>query len=231
VYSSGEIRHREFARGSGENSRTEFTNFLGTSLRLLANYSADGSIHFIGIDWRHMTELLAAGSEVYGEPLKLCVWNKSEGGLGSLYRSAHELVLVFKRGNVKHIDKTARGCFGRSNVWGYPAVKWSDQSGVDDLGMHPTVKPVALVADAICDCSRQDGIVLDSFGGSGTTVLAAERTGRRAYTMELDPAYVDVTIRRFQEMTGEQAIHAETRRTFSDTEQEQLGIAAPEINE
>jgi DNA modification methylase len=228
VCGSGAIRHREFMMATGEMSEVEFEEFLRTSFRLLAVHSADGSIHFICMDWRHLSELLAAGREVYPELKNLCVWNKDNGGLGSLYRSKHELVFVFKRGSGKHINNVELGRFGRNrtNVWDYPGVNSIHQGRLDDLAMHPTVKPVALVADAIRDCSKRDGIVLDCFGGSGTTLIAAHKTGRRGYLIELDPSYVDVTVKRFEQLTGETAIHAETRRSFSELKQQRADLRA-----
>jgi DNA modification methylase len=217
----GKIKHREFVMGSGELSEADYTALLQTSCGHLVANSVSGSIHFLCMDWRHCWELLGAGRKVYSELKNPCVWNKHNGGMGSLYRSKHELIFVFKNGSTPHINNVELGTHGRNrtNVWDYPGVN----SRRDELAMHPTVKPVALVADAILDCSKRGGIVLDCFGGSGTTLIAAEKTGRRGYLMELDPAYVDVTIRRFQELTGERAIHAETRRTFSDTERERIG--------
>jgi hypothetical protein len=224
VCASGGIRNFEFTKGPSETSETELTNFLATSLCLLADYSADGSIHFICLDWRHMVELLAAGGQIYGELLNLCVWNKGNGGLGSLYRSAHELVFVFKRGNAKHIHNTSRGRFGRNrtNVWDYPRVDSLHHDRRDDRALHP--KPVALVADAIRDSSRRDGIVLDSFGGNGTTLIAAHETGRRGYLIERDPSYVDVTIKRYEKLTGEMAIHAETGCAFDELKHQRAGL-------
>ena len=205
---------------SGEMSEAEFTGFLKTIFGHLVAWSLDGSIHFVCMDWRHCFELLSAGRDTYSEQKNLCVWNKDNGGMGSLYRSKHELIFVFKNGSAPHINNVELGIHGRNrtNVWDYPGVNSLREGRLEDLAMHPTVKPVALVADAILDCSKRGGIVLDCFGGSGTTLIAAEKTGRRGCIMELDPAYVDVTIRRFQKLTGEQAIHAETLRTFSDTE-------------
>jgi DNA modification methylase len=217
---------------SGEMTAAQFTEFLKTSLRLLADYSADGSIHFICMDWRHMAELLAAGGEVYSELKNLCIWNKDNGGLGSLYRSKYELVFVFKHGTAKHINNIELGRFGRNrtNVWDYPGVNSLHRRRLDELAMHPTVKPVAMVADAIRDCSHRDGIILDSFGGSGTTLVAAHKTGRRGYLIELDPLYVDVIIRRYQQLTGETAVHAESGSTFIQIQTERASddAAAPE---
>jgi DNA modification methylase len=229
VCGTGAIRHREFAMAAGEMSRAEFTGFLRSSLGLLADHSVDGSIHFVCMDWRHMSELLAAGSEVYRELKNLCVWNKDNGGLGSFYRSKQELVFVFKHGTGKHINNVELGRFGRNrtNVWDYPGVNSLHQGQLDDLAMHPTVKPVALVADAIRDCSRRDGIVLDCFGGSGTTLIAAHKTGRRGYLIELDPQYVDVIIKRYQKLTGHPAVHADSGATFTQVQTERASGNAP----
>jgi DNA modification methylase len=224
----GAIKHREFLMASGELSEADYTALLKTSCTHLVAHSIAGSIHFVCIDWRHCWELLWAGRATYSELKNLCVWNKHNGGMGSLYRSKHELIFVFKNGSAPHINNIELGIHGRNrtNVWDYPGVNSLRDGRRDELALHPTVKPVALVADAILDCSKRGGIVLDCFGGSGTTLIAAERTGRRGYVMELDPAYVDVTVRRFQKLTGEQAIHAETQRTFGDTERERISDKA-----
>jgi DNA modification methylase len=213
----GRVRHAEFAMASGEMSEGQFTAFLETALGHLAAYSADGSIHFICMDWRHMFELLAAARGVYAELKNLCVWNKTNGGMGSLYRSKHELVFVFKNGTAAHINNVELGRHGRyrTNVWDFAGINTFGANRMDELAMHPTVKPVALVADAIKDCTRRDGIVLDCFGGSGTTLIAAERTGRRARVMEMESKYVDATIERFEQVTGQNAIHAESGLTFA----------------
>ena len=188
----GAIHHRPFPMASGEMDRPEFTAFLSRVCRNLAAFSVDGSIHFICMDWRHVEELLTAGRGVYGELKNLCVWVKDNGGMGSLYRSQHELVFVFKHGRNGHRNNVQLGRFGRnrSNVWRYPGVNSFARCGAEGnlLALHPTVKPVAMVADAILDCSARGDIVLDAFLGSGTTVIAAERTGRRCYGLELDPA-------------------------------------------
>ncbi len=213
----GSIQHREFAMASGEMSKAEFTTFLKTVLKALATHSLDGAIHFICMDWRHIAELMSAGQDVYSEFKNLCVWNKDNGGMGSLYRSKHELIFVFKNGTKPHINNVQLGRHGRyrTNVWDYAGVNSLREGRLEELAMHPTVKPVALVADAIRDCSERGGIVLDCFGGSGTTLIAAERTMRCGYLMELDPAYVDVTVQRFEQITGQRAIHAETGMTFN----------------
>jgi DNA modification methylase len=215
----GAIHHRPFPMASGEMDQAEFTAFLGQACRNLAAFSAGGSIHFICIDWRHLDELLAAGRAAYGELKNLCVWVKYNAGMGSLYRGQHELVFVFKHGHESHRNNIQLGQFGRnrSNVWHYPGVNSFARCGDEGnlLALHPTPKPVALIADAILDCTARGDIVLDAFLGSGTTVIAAERTGRRCYGVELDPAYVDTTLRRWQALTGGSARHA-SGRTFDD---------------
>jgi DNA modification methylase len=214
----GRNRHRDFAMAAGEMSPGDFTEFLASAFRLMAAYSVDGAIHYVCMDWRHMTEIRTAGRSIYSELKNLCVWSKTNGGMGSLYRSAHELVFVFKAGKAPHINNVELGRHGRNrtNVWLYPGAA-SFGAGRDvALAMHPTVKPVALIADAILDCSRRNGLILDPFVGSGTTIIAAERTGRRARAIELDPKYVDAAVRRWQAKTGRAAIHAETRESFND---------------
>lgn len=212
----GKVKHREFAMASGEMSSDEFIGFLERSFTHLTEFSTDGSIHFICNDWRHLRELLQAALAVYTELKNLCVWSKTNAGMGSLYRSAHELVFVFKNGVARHVNNIELGRFGRNrtNVWSYSGASSFGPNRDADLAMHPTVKPVALVADAILDCSRHGDIVLDVFAGSGTTLIAAEKTGRRGCGIELDPHYVDVTIRRFNEVYGLKAVHAESERDF-----------------
>jgi DNA modification methylase len=180
--------------------------------------SLDGAIHFVCMDWRHMRETLAAGQSIYSELKNLCVWNKDNGGMGSFYRSKHELVFVFKVGTAPHINTIELGHSGRyrTNVWDYAGVNTLRPGRLDDLAMHPTVKPVALVADAIKDCSRRGDIVFDPFVGSGTTIISAQKSRRVARAIEIDPAYVDVAVRRWQTLTGSDAIHAINTRTFND---------------
>jgi DNA modification methylase len=220
----GAIHHRPFPMGSGEMDRAAFTAFLGQACRNLTAFSIDGSIHFVCMDWRHVDELLAAGREAYRELKNLCVWAKDNAGMGSLYRSQHELVFVFKHGRDGHRNNVQLGQFGRSrsNVWRYPGVNSFARCGEEGnlLALHPTVKPVAMVADAILDCSARSDIVLDAFLGSGTTVIAAERIGRRCYGLELDPAYVDTIVRRWQALTGGSARHAASGRNFDDLARE-----------
>ncbi len=206
VCGSGSVQHREFAMASGEMSPAEFTDFLSRVFSHLAEFSADGSIHFQCMDWRHMGEMLSAGGKAYGELKNLCVWAKTNGGMGSLYRSQHELVFVFKAGRAPHINNVELGRHGRyrTNVWTYPGVN-SFGGAQGDLALHPTVKPVALVRDAILDCSHRNGIVLDAFAGSGTTLVAAEQTGRRGFGIEIDPHYCDVILRRLADLCGLEA--------------------------
>lgn len=212
----GKAKHREFEMASGEMSVIQYTTFLSDMCSRLVEFSADGSIHFICIDWRHLRELLAAGHTVYTEFKNLCVWTKTNAGMGSFYRSQHELVLVFKNGTAPHINNIELGRFGRnrSNAWTYAGANTFSKTREADLAMHPTVKPLALVADAIMDCSKRGGIVLDSFAGSGTTLLAAQKTGRKGYGIEIDPHYVDITIGRFVELYGIKAVHGETEVDF-----------------
>jgi DNA modification methylase len=212
----GRTRHSDFAMGVGEMSPAEFTTFLTTSLGYAARFARDGSLHFICMDWRRIKELLNAAAEIYEETKNLCIWRKSNAGMGSLYRSQHELVFVFKKGDAPHINNIQLGRFGRhrSNVWDYPGQNVWSNSSKGKLALHPTVKPVRLVADAIRDCSNQHGLILDSFGGAGTTLIAAERTGRHARLIELEPRYVDATVRRWQPLTGGIAVHAATGQPF-----------------
>jgi len=220
----GAIHHRPFPMASGEMDRSEFTAFLRQAFRNLAAFSIDGALHYICIDWRHLDELLVAGRDAYSELKNLCVWVKHNAGMGSLYRSQHELVFVFKHGRNGHRNNVQLGQFGRnrSNVWHYPGANSLSRSGAEGnlLALHPTVKPVAMVADAILDCSARGEVVLDGCLGSGTTLIAAERTGRRCYGLELDPGYVDTTIRRWQGLTGGSARHAASGRPFDDLARE-----------
>jgi DNA modification methylase len=212
----GRVHHREFAMASGEMTEAEFTGFLQTVFALLAANTVDGSIHQICMDWRHAWEMLSAGRAVYSELKNLCVWNKSNAGMGSFYRSKHELVFIWKSGTAAHINNFELGQTGRyrSNVWDYAGVNTMRPGRMEELSLHPTVKPVALVADAIKDCSRRGGLVLDPFCGSGTTLIAAERTGRKARALEIDPLYVDVAVRRWQTYTGKSAVLAGSDQTF-----------------
>jgi DNA modification methylase len=217
VCGSGKVKHREFAMAAGEMDKASFASFLRDALAALAEVSLDGAIHFVCMDWRHMDELSAAGAEVYSELKNLVAWAKTNGGMGTFYRSRHELIFVYKVGTAKHLNTFGLGETGRyrTNVWDYPGVN-SFGGNQEDLALHPTVKPVALVADAIRDVTRRGDIVLDGFGGSGTTLIAAERTGRVARLVELDPLYCDVICRRFEAHTGQPARLAGTDQTFGE---------------
>jgi 16S rRNA G966 N2-methylase RsmD len=215
----GKIHHREFAMAHGEMSDDEFVDFLTDAFTLLVRYSAPGSIHFVCSDWRHLFQMLKAGFVAYTEYKNLCVWAKDTAGMGSLYRSAHELVFVFKSGNAPHRNNVRLGEFGRNrtNVWHYPGaigLRTSEEGNL--LFAHPTPKPTKLVADAIMDCSARGDIVLDCFLGSGSTLIAAERTGRRCFGIEIDPLYVDVAIRRWQVLTRKQAVNSSSGRSFEE---------------
>lgn len=215
----GRIKHRNFAMAAGEMSRAEFTAFLEETLRPAAENSADGALCFLCIDWRHQREMLDAGAAVFGaDPKALIVWAKTTPGQSSPYRSAHELIYVYKHGGQRHLDNVQLGRHGRnrSNVWTYAGVNTFRAGRMDDLAAHPTVKPIPLVADAILDCTRRGDIVLDPFMGSGTTILAAEKVGRRGYGIEIDPAYVDVTVRRWMAATKSDAILDGTGKTFDE---------------
>jgi len=212
VSGKGKAHHREFAMASGEMTPEAFTQFLKDAFSNLSKFSADGSIHFICMDWRHVAEVMTATEGVYTDFKNICVWAKNNAGMGSLYRSQHELVFVFKNGAAPHINNVKLGKFGRhrTNIWSYAGATSFGKNRDDDLAMHPTVKPVALVSDAILDCSNRNGIVLDSFAGSGSTLIAAEKVGRRGRGIELDPHYVDTIIRRFQSTFDLQGIHEQT---------------------
>nr|WP_170610931.1 site-specific DNA-methyltransferase [Ruegeria arenilitoris] len=217
VCGSGKVKHREFAMATGEMDKAGFTSFLRDALAAMAEVSLDGAIHFVCMDWRHMDELSDAGSKVYSELKNLVVWAKSNGGMGTFYRSRHELIFVYKVGTAKHLNAFGLGETGRyrTNVWEYAGVN-SFGGNQEDLSLHPTVKPVALVVDAIRDVTRRGDIVLDGFGGSGTTLIAAERTGRVARLIELDPLYCDVICRRFEAQTGQPTRLAGTDQAFAD---------------
>src|SRR5262245_31864297 len=212
----GSVKHASFAMASGEMTESEFIAFLTKTLGTMAANSKDGAIHFAFIDWSHLFALLTAGQTIYSELKNICVWTKSNGGMGSLYRSQHELVAVFKNGPAPHINNVELGRYGRNrtNVWPYAGMNSFGAGRDEALAMHPTVKPVALVEDAILDCSNRGGIVLDGFVGSGTTLIAAERAGRCSFGLELEPRYVDVSVRRFRDLTGIEPVHLESGMTF-----------------
>jgi DNA modification methylase len=218
----GKTRHREFAMASGEMSKIEFITFLQTSLSAMSASCRNGAIAFVCMDWRHMDELLAAGEAAFSELKNVCVWNKTNGGMGTFYRSKHELVFVYKIGDAEHVNTFGLGDTGRyrTNVWDYAGVSSLGAGRNEALAMHPTVKPAALVADAIRDCTKRGQIVLDGFGGSGTTLIAAESCGRSARIIEFDPLYCDTIIRRFERLTGKSAVLANNGSLFEDVELE-----------
>jgi DNA modification methylase len=221
----GKIAHPEFPMASGEMTEAEFTDFLHRVFGHLRVRCRDGALIYTCMDWRHMGELLTAARSAGLELLNLCVWAKTNGGMGTLYRSRHELVFVLKNGEALYLNNVQLGRFGRnrSNVWNYPGANaFSRKKGRPRLDLHPTAKPIALVADAIMDCTERNDIVLDGFVGSGTTIIAAERTGRRCYGIELDPGYVDTAIRRWQKFTGHKA-HNDQGQTFDQVAMERRG--------
>ena len=212
---SSTARHGNFAMASGEMSRAEFQQFLSQALSCARERSRPGSVHYVFMDWRSLAELLAVGANVYGHLLNICVWAKTNAGMGSFYRSQHEFIAVFRHGDVAHINNVQLGRLGRhrSNLWTYAGATTFSRTRDADLVDHPTVKPIAMIADAIRDASRPGDLVLDPFGGSGSTLLAADKVGRRAALIEFDPAYVDVILRRFEERTGIAPILAATGLT------------------
>lgn len=216
VCGSGKVKHREFAMASGEMTEEQFICFLEQFIQHSIASSKDGSLHYIFMDWRHIYELIAAGRTYYSELKNICVWNKDNGGMGSLYRSKHELAAIFKAGTAPHINNVELGKHGRyrTNVWDYRGAN-SFGRQQDDLKLHPTVKPVALIMDAIKDCTKRNQVVLDPFAGSGSTLISCEKTQRIARCIELDPLYCDVIIRRWQELTGKKATHAASGQTFA----------------
>lgn len=207
VCGTGRIRHRDFAMGVGEMSAAEFTDFLAQSLAPAAARCRDGAIAFVCMDWRHICEIVAAGGRVFSELKNLCIWNKKNAGMGTFYRSKHELIFVFKVGSAPHVNNFGLGDNGRyrTNVWDYHGITSGGPNRLKDLAMHPTVKPVSLIVDALRDCSNRGAIVLDVFGGSGSTLMAAQNCGRKARLIEIDPHYCDVVVARFEAATGKMA--------------------------
>jgi DNA modification methylase len=221
---NGKTRHREFQMASGEMSEEEFTKFLASFIGNAIQFSRNGAIHFIFMDWRHLPELLAAARPQYSDWKNLLVWNKTNAGQGSFYRSKHELIGVFKNGEGRHINNFGLGAKGRyrTNVLNYPSVNSMHPARKGEVALHPTVKPIALIADLIRDCSRRNDLVLDPFGGSGTTLLAAERTGRIARLIELDPLYVDLTVRRWEKASGKPALLVGANEPFQNVTAKRL---------
>jgi len=227
----GQVKHREFAMASGEMSEREFTAFLSDYLILAKNHSLPGALHYACMDAPHALELLTAARQAQLTFKTTCTWAKTNAGMGSLYRQQTEFVHVFKNGGdeVAHVNNIQLGKYGRyrTTLWTYPGVNTFRKGRMEDLGAHPTVKPWALVADAIKDCTRPGESVLDCFCGSGTTLIAAEKVGRIGYGIELDPAYIDVAIRRWQALTGKQAVHSETGQTFAQMQETRACDGSP----
>lgn len=214
----GRVRHADFAFASGEMAPPQYRKFLVESLENGVRASTEGAVHFVCIDWRQIDVLIDVGRELYGEMLNLVVWNKSNAGQGSFYRSQHELIGVFRVGAHPHKNNVELGRFGRnrSNVWTYAGVNTFGRGRLEALASHPTVKPVSLVADALLDCTTRGDVVLDQFVGSGTTILAAEKVGRIGFGIEYEPAYVDVAIKRWQKATKLEATLVGDGRSFEE---------------
>lgn len=218
VCGAGSVQHKEFKFASGEMTSEEFTTFLHTSFERLCEFSKDGSLHYICMDWRHIKEIVSAGA-VYDQFKNLCVWRKNNAGMGSFYRSQHELIFMFKHGKEPHINNVELGIHGRyrTNVWNYPGVNSVSEENAEKRAMHPTVKPVELIKDAILDASNRGGIVLDTFLGSGSTLIAAEKAGRVCYGVELEPKYVDTAIRRYESLgNSRSAVHIAKGKTYRE---------------
>lgn len=218
VCGAGNVQHKEFKFASGEMTSEEFTRFLKTSFELLCAFSKDGALHYICMDWRHIKEIMTA-AEVYDQFKNLCVWRKDNAGMGSFYRSQHELIFMFKHGKEPHINNVELGIHGRyrTNVWNYAGVNTPSAENAEKRAMHPTVKPVELIKDAILDASNRGGVVLDTFLGSGSTLIAAEKAGRICYGVELEPKYVDTAIRRYESLGGKRsAVYMGSGKTYQE---------------
>ena len=209
VGGKGNIKHKEFAFASGEMSQSEFTDFLKRTFENLTRHAVDGSIHFICMDWRHIREVMDAATDIYSELKNLITWVKDNGGMGTFYRSRHELIFAYKYGKAEHINSFELGQHGRyrTNVWEYRG------ANLEELKMHPTVKPVQMIADAMKDVSGRNDIVLDLFGGSGSTLIAAEKTGRHARLCEIDPGYCDIILARWEHFAKDDAVLLERADT------------------
>jgi DNA modification methylase len=222
----GAVRHREFAFASGEMDRARFVAFLKSTLGNMADVMRDGAIAYVCMDWRHIGELVEVGETSFTELKNLVVWNKTNGGMGAFYRSKHELIFVFKQGTAPHTNSFGLGETGRyrTNVWDYAGISSISSARSDELAMHPTVKPVALIADALRDCSRRGEVVIDGFGGSGSTLIAAQKTGRKARLIEYDPIYCDTIIRRWENYTGKKARLDAKGASYEEVADERLGL-------
>jgi hypothetical protein len=218
VGGKGAIRHREFVAATGEMSAQEFEAFLGKFLGAAMSHVVDGGIGLSFIDWRQVEVLLRAGRATGLTLQNVIVWDKGRGGMGGTYRNAHELIAMFKRGDAPHLNNIELGKHGRdrTNIWSYPGATTLGSSAREQLRSHPTPKSVELVVDALLDLTNRREIVLDPFLGSGTTLIAAEKSGRRCFGLELDPAYVDVIVRRWETFSGDSAVHADTGLSFSE---------------
>lgn len=223
ISGKGKHKHEDFPMASGELSIEGFTSFLSKTFKHIFEHTSPSATIFSCMDWRHMREILEAGEKHFGSLAQLCVWVKDNGGMGSFYRSQHELVFAFRKGSSGHINNFGLGGIRyRTNVWSYPGSNTFKGRGQELLKLHPTVKPFSLVADAIRDCSHRNSIVLDPFCGSGTILVAAEATGRRARAIELDGRHVDTAVRRWQRFTGQEAILAGTTKTFSEISERRM---------
>lgn len=231
----GNVKHSEFAMASGEMSPAQFTEFLRVAFANAAAVSVDGGVHYQCMDWRHVSEMMDAGNAVYSQLLNMCVWVKDNGGMGAFYRSQHELIFVWKVGSAAHLNTVELGKHGRyrTNVWN---CRGASKTGAGaELGLHPTVKPAALMMDAMKDASKRGEVVLDCFGGSGSTLIAAEKVKRKARLIEYEPTYCEVAVHRWQTLTGKQAVLAETGETFAEVkirreaEMDALADAALEV--
>jgi DNA modification methylase len=229
VVGRGRTKHSEFAMASGEMSAADYVRFLGVTINAAASVSRDGALHYVCTDWRHIAELMAAAKPLYGDAINIAVWVKSNAGQGSFYRSQHEFIGVFRVGQGAHLNNIELGRHGRSrsNVWHYAGVNSFRAGRMEELRSHPSAKPVALVADAIKDCTRRGDVVLDTFCGSGTTIMAAERVGRHARALEIEPRFVDVAIRRWQAFTRRDVRHAESGLSFDEIAAERSPAKKP----
>lgn len=225
---SGNNRHREFAMASGEMDRLEFAAFNHDWMTASAKHLVDGGLLSTAIDWRNIDLVMGVGRDLGLEPINVIVWSKSNAGQGSLWRSAHELYPVFKKGKAPHVNNVALGKHGRwrSNVWSYPGGSSLGSDSRDGLKLHPTVKPRAMLEDALLDVTNRGDLVIDCFCGSGSTLAAAETTGRRCRAIEIDGLYCDVIIKRWQELTGENAILEATGETFDGVNEARAVVAA-----
>jgi hypothetical protein len=227
ITGKGSHRHREFLQGAGELSTDEYFELLRDSLSVLKTCCVPSALVYACIDWRHVLEMTVAGRACDMPLYTICVWTKTNGGMGGIYRNAHEFVCVFRAGADQPLDNVELGRHGRNRttVWSYPGMSSFGKERDELLSSHPTVKPVAMIADVLRDVTKRGQVVLDTFLGSGSTLMAAQETGRICCGVELDPLYVDVTIRRWQNATGRDAVLVDTGEAFNNVAQRLL--AAP----